>query len=169
VEAHRRWLRPVGVLLLLPLAGAVLAGFVDSTQCEIECGDRGKGWFILWLLCTPPAAAGVLALAATAKPGRPRAAGLPGLLGRLAKRTVIAMVLVCTLMLVVAAIAALNSGVEHLTTEPQIHHIGQTEPSQFDRESQRDAGIWWLIVGTVLAAMATTAVLALWAAARKRR
>jgi len=155
--------------LLLPLAGAVLAGFVDSTQCQIECGDRGKGWFIVWLLCTPPAAAGVLITAATAKPGRPRAAGWPGLLGRLAQRTVIAMVLLCTLMLAVAAIAALNSGVEHLTTEPGIHRIGATEPSEHDRASQREAGIWWLIIGTVLAAMATTAVLALWAAWRKRR
>jgi ABC-type Fe3+ transport system permease subunit len=78
-------------------------------------------------------------------------------------------VVLCTLVLVICAIAALAEGITELTTEPGIHRIGQTEPSAYDRAKQREAGIWWLIIATVLTAMATTAVLALRAAWRKRR
>ena len=56
-----------------------------------------------------------------------------------------------------------------LTAEPGIHRIGQTEPSAYDRAQAREAGIFWLIVSAVLAAMATTAALALSPAWRKRR
>ena len=68
-----------------------------------------------------------------------------------------------------AAVHPYARSITQLTTEPGIHHIGQTEPSAYDRAQAREAGIFWLIVAAVLAAMATTAALALSAAWRKRR
>jgi hypothetical protein len=90
-------------------------------------------------------------------------------LARLVTRLIVGGVVLCTLVLIVVAIAALAEGLTELTTEPGIHRIGQTEPSAYDRAQAREAGIWWLIVAAVLTAMATTAVLALRAAWRKRR
>jgi hypothetical protein len=54
-------------------------------------------------------------------------------------------------------------------TEPQTHRIGQTEPSQYERDEAREAGIAWLVIAAVLSAMAIAAALALWAAWKKRR
>jgi hypothetical protein len=95
------------------------------------------------LLCTPPAAVGVLMLA-TANGQRSHR------LVRLVTGLIVGGVVLCTLVLVICAIAALAEGITDLTTG-------------------REAGIWWLIIATVLTAMATTAVLALRAAWRKRR
>jgi hypothetical protein len=163
VNVYRRAAATLGILLVLPLVVAVAWSFGFTATCEYDCGDMGgRGLFLLVLLCTPPAAVGVLLLA--------RADGYRShRLARLVARLIVAGVVLCTLVLIVAAIAALAEGVTQLTTEPGIHRIGATEPSEYDRAQQREAGIWWLIVATVLIAMATTAVLALSAAWRKRR
>jgi hypothetical protein len=163
MRTYRRAAASLGILLLLPLVGAVVWSFSFTASCEYDCGDMGgRGLFLLVLLCTPPAAVGVLMLA-TADGQRSHR------LVRLVTGLIMGGVVLCTLVLVICAIAALAEGITELTTEPGIHRIGQTEPSAYDRAKQREAGIWWLIIATVLTAMATTAVLALRAAWRKRR
>jgi hypothetical protein len=163
MRTYRRAVASLGILLLLPLVGAVVWSFSFTATCEYDCGDMGgRGLFLLVLLCTPPAAVGVLMLA-TADGQRSHR------LVRLVTGLIMGGVVLCTLVLVICAIAALAEGITELTTEPGIHRIGQTEPSAYDRAKQREAGIWWLIIATVLTAMATTAVLALRAAWRKRR
>jgi hypothetical protein len=163
MRTYRRAAASLGILLLLPLVGAVVWSFSFAASCEYDCGDMGgRGLFLLVLLCTPPAAVGVLMLA-TADGQRSHR------LVRLVTGLIMGGVVLCTLVLVICAIAALAEGITELTTEPGIHRIGQTEPSAYDRAKQREAGIWWLIIATVLTAMATTAVLALRAAWRKRR
>jgi hypothetical protein len=163
MRTYRRAVASLGILLLLPLVGAVVWSFSFTASCEYDCGDMGgRGLFLLVLLCTPPAAVGVLMLA-TADGQRSHR------LVRLVTGLIMGGVVLCTLVLVICAIAALAEGITELTTEPGIHRIGQTEPSAYDRAKQREAGIWWLIIATVLTAMATTAVLALRAAWRKRR
>jgi hypothetical protein len=163
MRTYRRAAASLGILVLLPLVGAVVWSFSFTASCEYDCGDMGgRGLFLLVLLCTPPAAVGVLMLA-TADGQRSHR------LVRLVTGLIMGGVVLCTLVLVICAIAALAEGITELTTEPGIHRIGQTEPSAYDRAKQREAGIWWLIIATVLTAMATTAVLALRAAWRKRR
>jgi Na+-driven multidrug efflux pump len=163
MRTYRRAAASLGILLLLPLVGAVVWSFSFTASCEYDCGDMGgRGLFLLVLLCTPPAAVGVLMLA-TADGQRSHR------LVRLVTGLIMGGVVLCTLVLVICAIAALAEGITELTTEPGIHRIGQTEPSAYDRAKQREAGIWWLIIATLLTAMATTAVLALRAAWRKRR
>jgi hypothetical protein len=163
MRTYRRAAASLGILLLLPLVGAVVWSFSFTASCEYDCGDMGgRGLFLLVLLCTPPAAVGVLMLA-TADGQRSHR------LVRLVTGLIMGGVVLCTLVLVICAIAAFAEGITELTTEPGIHRIGQTEPSAYDRAKQREAGIWWLIIATVLTAMATTAVLALRAAWRKRR
>jgi hypothetical protein len=163
MTVYRRAAAAFGILLVLPLVAAVAWSFGFTTTCEYDCGDQGgRGLFLLVLLCTPPAAVGVLMLA-TADGQRSHR------LTRLVTRVIAGGVVLCTLVLVICAIAALAEGITQLTTEPGIHHIGQSEPSAYDRAQAREAGIFWLIVAAVLAAMATTAALALSAAWRKRR
>ena len=163
MRSYRRAAAGVGILLVLPLVVAVAWSFGFTATCDYDCGDMGgRGLFLLVLLCTPPAAVGVLMLA-TADGRRSHR------LTRLAARVIVGGVVLCTLVLVVCAIAALAEGIDELTTEPGIHRIGATEPSEYDRAQQREAGIFWLIVATVLTAMATTAVLALRAAWRNHR
>jgi hypothetical protein len=152
--------RLLGVLLLLPLAGTLAGSVVFTATCEYDCGDMGgRGLFILLLLCTPPAAAGVLVLAATGG----------GMMGRLVTRAAVGAVALCTVVLAGAALAAGIEGISELAGEPEVHRIGQTEPSQYERDQAREAGLFWLVIATVLAAMALTAALALWAAWKKRR
>jgi len=161
--ARRRWLVPIGLLLVLPLAATIVAGVRMSFTCDYDCGDSGgRGLFLLMLLSTPPAAVGVLFLAIANGRQAPR-------LVRVARRVGVAAVVLCTLVLCGSAIAALSEGVSELTGEPQVHTIGQTEPSDYEYAQAREAGLAWLVIGTVLAAMATTSVLALRAAWRKRR
>jgi hypothetical protein len=144
MRTYRRAAASLGILLLLPLVGAVVWSFSFTATCEYDCGDMGgRGLFLLVLLCTPPAAVGVLMLA-TANGQRSHR------LVRLVTGLIVGGVVLCTLVLVICAIAALAEGITDLTTG-------------------REAGIWWLIIATVLTAMATTAVLALRAAWRKRR
>jgi hypothetical protein len=144
MRTYRRAVASLGILLLLPLVGAVVWSFSFTATCEYDCGDMGgRGLFLLVLLCTPPAAVGVLMLA-TADGQRSHR------LVRLVTGLIMGGVVLCTLVLVICAIAALAEGITDLTTG-------------------REAGIWWLIIATVLTAMATTAVLALRAAWRKRR
>jgi hypothetical protein len=163
MRVYRRAAAALGVLLVLPLVVAVAWSFSFTASCEYDCGDMGgRGLFLLVLLCTPPAAVGVLMLA-TADGQRSYR------LTRLVTRVIVGGVVLCTLVLAICAIAALAEGITQLTTEPGIHRIGQTEPSAYDRAQARDAGIFWLIVAAVLTAMAATAVLALSAAWRRRR
>jgi hypothetical protein len=146
--------RRAGVLLMLPLAGALVmsaAWAFAGVGCGVDCGDAGRGYFVLVLLCTPPAAVGVLAL------------------GGRAPRLAVGAVMLCTLALIAAAIAAAVSGFHELTTEPQVHRLGQTEPSQFDRDQAREAGIFWLVIAAVLTTLAAVAAFALRAAWQKRR
>jgi MFS family permease len=129
--------------LLLPLAGALAGSVVFTASCDYDCGDMGgRGLFVLVLLCTPFAAAGILVLAPTA--GR-----WSGRMARVATKLVVAAVASCTLILTGAALAAGVEGAHQLTTDPP-------------------TGIWWLVIATVLAAMAAAAVLALRAAWRRR-
>jgi hypothetical protein len=163
MRVYRRSVAALGILLVLPLAAAIVAVVELSFSCDYDCGDSGgRGLFLLVLLCTPPAAVGLLLVTMSA--GR-QMQGLTRLLGRL----IAALVVVCTLVLAGAAIASLAEGVSELTSEPQVHQIGQTEPSDHEYAQAREAGIWWLAIGTILAAMAATSVLALRAAWRKRR
>jgi hypothetical protein len=160
MRAHRRAAAALGVLLLLPLAGALAGSIAFTASCDHDCGDMGgRGLFILVLLCTPPAALGLLAIARTTSGS---AAGC------LAGRAVVAVILLCTLTLAGSAIAAGIEGLQELSREPVSHRIGVPEPTAYDRQQAREAGIFWLIIATVLAAMAATAVLALRAAWRLR-
>lgn len=162
MQVYRRGVAALGILLVLPLVAAVAWSVELTFTCEYDCGDMGRGLFMLVLLCTPPTAVGVLLVTLT---GGRWTHGLT----RLVCRLIAAGVVLCTLVLVWAAIASLAEGVTELTTEPGVHRIGQTEPSDYDRAQAREAGIWWLVIGTVLAAMAATSALALRAAWRGRR
>jgi hypothetical protein len=146
MKVHRR-AASLGVLLVLPLVVAVAWSFAFTASCEYDCGDQGgRGLFLLVLLCTPPAAVGVLMLA--------RAGGRRShRLARLVTRLIVGGVVLCTLVLIGVSIAASVAAVDQL-----IHP-----------ESGHAPALFWLIVATVLIAMATTAVLALSAAWRKRR
>jgi hypothetical protein len=151
----------LGVLLLLPLAAAIVESVGFMADCDYDCGDMGgRGLFLSVLLSTPPAALGVLMIASTSSG---RAAG------RLVGRAVIAVVVLCTLALAGAAIATGITGLDQLISEPQVHRIGQTKPSAYERREAREDGIALLVVAAVLATMATASVLALRAAWRRRR
>ncbi len=64
MTVYRRAAAALGILLVLPLVAAVAWSFGFTTTCEYDCGDQGgRGLFLLVLLCTPPAAVGVLLLA----------------------------------------------------------------------------------------------------------
>ena len=145
--------RVAGGLLVLPLAATLAAGFVAGTRCDVDCGDQGRGYFILLLLCTPVAAIGVLMI------------GLRGLPSKLTA-TVVAL---CVLLLAGVAVAATVDGVRKLTTEPQTHTIGLTEPSEAERTQTREDGIAMLVLGGVLGLMALGGVLALGRTVRVRR
>jgi hypothetical protein len=167
-DSHPRRLRPLGLLLVLPLAGTIASSLAFSATCDYDCGDMGgRGLFVLLLLCTPPAAAGVLVLAATSERNPTR--GLRSVLVRLTSRAAVATVVLCVVVLAGAAIAAGVAGVTELASEPEVHRLGQTEPSEFERDQAREAGLFFLIVASVLAAMAISAALALWAAWKKHR
>jgi hypothetical protein len=153
VREHPGRLRAIGVLLLLPLAGAgalSVAWAAAGVGCRVECGDTGRGLFVLVLLSTPPGALGLLALAAAN--GRPTR--LPGALQRLAIRVAVAAVLLCALVLVGVAIAAGVGAVNRVADGPE-------------RYTGRE-GVFMLVVAVVLGAMAAGTVLALSAAWRRR-
>jgi hypothetical protein len=157
-------LRALGVLLLLPLAATLVGSVIWSTSCDYDCGDQGgKGLFILLLLCTPLAAAGVLALAAA---GRRSPALDRRVLVRLGRRAVLTPVLLCALLLTGTAVAALAGGVDKLTSGPQIHYAGDPDAG---REQADEEGVFLLVVGGVLGLMAAGTAAALWAAWRMRR
>jgi hypothetical protein len=163
MQGYRRGVAGLGILLVLPLVAVVVSAVGFMSTCDYDCGDAGgRGLFLLVLLCTPPAAVGVLLVALTGVRQKHR-------LTTLVSSLIAAGVVLCTVVLAGAAIASLAEGVSELTTEPQVHRIGQTEPSDWDYAQAREAGIWWLVIGTVLAAMAATSVLALRTAWRKRR
>jgi hypothetical protein len=144
MKVYRRAAAALGILLVLPLVVAVAWSFGFTASCEYDCGDMGgRGLFLLVLLCTPPAAVGVLMLAPLSGKHWPRA--IPAMVG--------AVVVFCTLVLVGVAIAASVAAVDQL----------------IDPEAGREPALFWLVVATVLTAMATTAVIALRAAWRKRR
>lgn len=107
------------------------------------------GLLVLLFLCTPPAAAGLLVVA-TMQPGQ------ANWVSRAASLLVAATVAVGVLVLVGFAIAADIGALNRLTGG------GPTEG--FNGEDT-----FLIIVAVILTAMATTAVLALWAAWRKRR
>jgi hypothetical protein len=144
MQVYRRRAAALGILLVLPLVVAVAWSFGFTATCEYDCGDMGgRGLFLLVLLCTPPAAVGLLMLAPLG--GQPWSRAIRGLVG--------AVVMFCTLVLVGVAIAASVAAVDQL----------------IDPESGHEAGIFWLIVAALLTAMASTAAVALRAAWRKRR
>jgi hypothetical protein len=144
MKVYRRGAAALGILLVLPLVVAVAWSFGFMATCEYDCGDMGgRGLFLLVLLCTPPAAVGLLMLAPLGGQRWPRA--IRGLVG--------AVVVFCTLVLVGVAIAASVAAVNQL----------------LDPESGHEPALFWLVVAAVLTAMASTAVLALRAASRKRR
>jgi hypothetical protein len=148
-----RWRRSTGVLLLLPLGATLAGGFVEGTSCDFDCGDQGRGYFILALICTPLAALGVRLL---------------GVRGLLSKSIAVAVLLV-TLVLAGVAIAAGAEGIDKLTSEPETHMIGRTEPSAYERRQAREDGIAMVVLGGCLGLLATGAGLSLRAAWRKRR
>jgi hypothetical protein len=155
MTAGRRWL---GFGLMLPLAVVLAESVRFGLTCDYDCGDSGaRGLFMLLLLCTPPAAMGLL-LAAPA--------GTSGL-ARVVRGLAVAAVVCCTIGLIVATLAAVGAGIHDLTTDPQVHRIGQTEPSAYERAQQREGGIWWLLVAAVLASLSAAALLALRAAYRR--
>jgi hypothetical protein len=163
-------LRAIGVLLLLPLAGAFLFAFVGGTGCDYDCSDQGKGVFILVLLCTPLAAAGVLALAAAGRKARgPRtpAARTPATrLARQGRRAVVIPVVLCALLLGGTAVSVVAGGIDKLTSPPRVNYIG--DPDAGRRQADRE-GEFLLGVGGLLVLMATGTGGALWAAWRMRR
>ena len=138
---------------MLPLAATLAGGFVESMSCDVDCGDRGRGYFILALICTPPAALGVWLL------------GVRGLLSK----SIAAAVLLFTLVLAGVAIAAGAEGIDTLTSEPETHTIGRTEPSAYERRKAREDGIAMLVLGGCLGMPATGAAISLRAAWRSRR
>ena len=75
------------------------------------------------------------------------------------------IVVLCTVVLAVAAVAAGLEALDRMTSEPNIFYVGPDGT----REQAHDSGLPWLVIAGVLTAMATTAVLALWAAWRTRR
>jgi hypothetical protein len=153
--------RRLGFALMLPLALVLTESVRFGMTCDYDCGDSGgRGLFMLLLLCTPPAAVGVLVAA-------PAGAERPSGLTRLVRGLAVAAIICCTIGLIVATLAALGAGIHDLTTDPQVHRIGQTEPSAYERAQQREGGVLWLVVAAVLAAMSTGAVLALRAAYRR--
>jgi hypothetical protein len=150
MQAHRRWPRPVGVLLLLPLIGALAGSVVFTAGCDYDCGDMGgRGLLVLVLLCTPPAAVGVLVLATIGSAGRPG-------VRRLAHGLLVAAVLLCVLVLSGFAIAADIGALNRLT-------------GGGPRQAVAGEDTFMIVVAVVLTAMATVAALALGAAWRKRR
>ena len=138
---------------MLPLAATLAGGFVEGTSCDVDCGDRSRGYFILAMLCTPLAALGV------------RLLGARSLLSKL----IAAAVLFFTLVLAGVAIAAGAEGIDTLTSEPQTHTIGRTEPSAYERRKAREDGIAMVVLGACLAVLATGSGISLRAGWRKRR
>ena len=150
MRAHRRWAAVLGISLVLPLAGAIVASSSFMAHCDTDCGDQGgRGLFLLVLLCTPPAALGLLVLAAM---GPATAGGLYRLVRLLAVAAVLFCVLVLSGFALAADIGALN-------------RLAGSGP----REASRGEDTFMVVVAVVLTATATTAVLACRAAWRKRR
>jgi hypothetical protein len=77
----------------------------------------------------------------------------------------IGVVLLLPLVLAVTAVAAGLEALDQMTSEPNIFYVRPDGT----REQAHDSGFPWLVIAGVLAAMATTAALALWAAWAKRR
>jgi hypothetical protein len=147
----------VGVLLLVPLALATIGGLAAGATCDYDCGDSTRGWFFLFLLCTPPAAIGAWLIVSS------------GTLPPLAAKALTVAIACCSLLLVVALVFALGQAVHELTREGQDHIAGPQDGSDSDREDAIEAGIAWLVVSAVVAAMNVAAAAALRAAWRQRR
>jgi hypothetical protein len=146
-----------GVLLLVPLALAAAGGAAEWTACDWDCGDSTRGYFFLFLLCTPPAAVGAWLLASA------------GTLPPLAAKALTVAVACCALLLLVALAFAVGQAVHELTREGQDHIYGPEDGSAADRADARRAGVAWLLVSAVLAAMSVAAAAALRAAWRRQR
>ena len=145
--------RVAGGLLVLPLAATLVAGFVAGTDCDVDCGDQGRGYFILMLLCTPLAALGILLI------------GVRGLPSKLTA----AIVALCLLVLLGVAVAAGVDGLRKLSTEPETHTIGRTEPSAAERTQAREDGLAMLALGGALGLLGLGGALALRGTVRVRR
>jgi hypothetical protein len=150
MQVYRRGAAALGILLVAPLVGAVAWSVGFTATCEYDCGDQGgRGLFLLVLLCTPPAAAGLYLLTAmgSAEPGR---------LASTVRRLLVAAVVFCVLVLSGFAIAADIGALNRLTGG------GPSYASD-------DEDIFMIVVAVVLTAIAITAVFALRAAWRSRR
>jgi heme A synthase len=146
-----------GALLLAPLALATVGAAVESVTCDWECGDTGRGYFMLFLLCTPPAAVGAWLIVSS------------GTLPPLVAKALTVAVACCLLLLLIALVFALGQAVHELTREGQDHVLGPEDGSAEDRADARRAGVAWLAVSAVLAAMTAVAAAALRAAWRRPR
>lgn len=156
--AHRYWLRPLGLLLLAPLAVVLFRSVFLTGGCDVDCGDENRSNFVVLLMCTPLAALGVLLLMTTARPEG------SGRVMRIVNRLGVAAVVVCVVLLAGAAIAAGVAGVDNMTSgDSRVQGVGQ-EAGDYERERRDDAGKAWLGVAAVLGTLASLSTLALWAA-----
>lgn len=165
MQGNERWLRPLGLLMLVPLAGALGWSVLFEAQCDYDCGDAGgRGLFLLVLVCTPPAALGVLLLVATSRrPAGPRSR-------RLFRGLVVAPVVLCTLVLAGSTAGAGLESAKHFRGDgARIHLVGERDPGAYQQEQDRRAARFWLAVTLVLGFMTTAAVLALSRATRAGR
>jgi hypothetical protein len=149
--------RLIGLALLAPLAAAAAWGLQTWFACDgPNCGDTVQGAFVLVLLTTPVAAAGVLALAWDL----PRGHRLPRLLGRL----LLAGVALCVLVLAGAAVAAFVDAIGKLTGEPNFAYVDQ--PGAAEAQLRGD-GREMLVAAAFLTFLAFGAAVALRRAHRR--
>ena len=150
--------RLLGVALLLPLVAVFVWGLQVNADCELDCGEAGRGVFPYLLLATPPAAAGVLALVWDLR-RLPRA-------GRLMGGLAFAGVLLCTLILTIAAFSALSEAIDLLTGEAQVHYLDDPDGSVALAQDRRNGRIL-LVVSSILIALAIGAAMMLVAAGKR--
>jgi hypothetical protein len=167
MHRYRHWLRPVGVLLLLPLAAVLGDGTIKQAGCDLsQCGDEARGTFVLMVATAAPAATGLLLLVvSTAGPRRRRF----GRLGVLTTRLGTACVALSVLVLAGTLAAVTVSWLTAVTTDPPPDIIGPNGEHLVYYGGPWRSESFYLGAVVLLTPMTIVAVLALWAAWRKRR